>query len=334
MMKAANFLLFALLAGSGNLHAQSLTNGLIFYAPFSNSFDDVQGGLPGTAAGGATLEPQGGVSGGYLKLTNHPTTNPPQYVYFSDPTPAVGDFSFQVWVRATNPQNGQSAGDPSIAANKDWDSGANVGWVLSRYISTGTEFKWNFNTQNGARVDFNPESTTSAVVFDGTWHQILVSCQRSGSATIYRDGALIDSTDISPNAGQNLRPPLGAWVTTNILALGQDATLRYDHASGTSITTINADLDEVAMWRRVLSATDALTAYIKGTNGLSLSAPLLPVFLEQPQGATRYAGQSYEFSCSLASDVPMTFQWFKNGGELPGSTNSQLLLTRRGLGTS
>ncbi len=127
MMKAANFLLFALLAGSGNLHAQSLTNGLIFYAPFSNSFDDVQGGLPGTAAGGATLEPQGGVSGGYLKLTNHQTTNPPQYVYFSDPTPAVGDFSFQVWVRATNPQNGQSAGDPSIAANKDWDSGANVG---------------------------------------------------------------------------------------------------------------------------------------------------------------------------------------------------------------
>lgn len=84
-----------LLCLAARLNAQSLTNNLIFYVPFSNSLNDIQGGLIGTTAGGAALQVSGGVSGGYLKLSNN-ATNLEQYVYYSDPTPATGDFSFQV----------------------------------------------------------------------------------------------------------------------------------------------------------------------------------------------------------------------------------------------
>src|SRR5262249_24023985 len=136
-----------LLILSSELLAQPLTNNLIFYASFSNSFNDVQGGLIGTAAGGATLQSTDGVSGGYLKLTNSATA-PEQYVYYGDSTPATGDFSFQVWVRSANPRNGQAAGDAAIAANKDWDSGVNVGWVLAQEDDSANtnKFQCNMNT--------------------------------------------------------------------------------------------------------------------------------------------------------------------------------------------
>ena len=305
----------------------SLTNNLIFYAPFANSFNDIQGGLIGTAAGGAALQAVGGASGGYLKLTNN-ATGADQYVYYSDPTPSVGDFSFQVWVRSLDPKNGQSLGDNSIAANKDWNTGANVGWILAQENNSGstTEFQWNMNTAGGTRKDFDPPPTTNAVVFDGNWHQVVMTMQRSGNALFYRDGVLVASVSIAANAGQSIRPSLGTWITNNLLALGQDATLRCDHASGTAISSFNGDLDEVAMWSRVLSASDVLNAYMKGTNQLDLATPLPPSFVQQPQGGTRLVGDGFLLSCVVAGDPTPTFQWYQDGVQLAGATSSQFML--------
>ncbi|MFO1476449.1 MAG: phospholipase C, phosphocholine-specific [Verrucomicrobiota bacterium] len=306
----------------------SLTNNLIFYAPFSNSLNDVQGGGIGVGAGGAAVQPSGGVSGGYLKLTNN-ATRAEQYVSYTDPTPSVGDFSFQVWVRSLDPRNGQALGDNPIAANKDWNSGANVGWILAQEIdpASASEFQWNMNTAGGTRKDFDPQPSANAVVFDGNWHQIVMTLQRSGTAVFYRDGILVASVAIAANIGQSLRPSLDAWVTNHILALGQDATLRCDHASGTAISSFNGDLDEVAMWSRVLSASDVLNAYMKGAGGLGLGAPLPVSFVQQPQGGTRVAGDGFLLSCAVAGDPAPALQWFHQGAPLAGATSSQFLLT-------
>ncbi|HXU76171.1 MAG TPA: alkaline phosphatase family protein, partial [Methylomirabilota bacterium] len=333
-MKASKLfpIAIAFLAVIPQLFAQSLTNNLIFYTPFNASLNDLQGGRAATSAGGASLQPSGGLSGGYLRLINS-AAGAEQYVFYSDPTPATGDFSFQVWVRAANPQNGQPAADPAIACNKDWDSGGIVGWVLAREdaASNQDKFQWNFNTIGGARKDLDPVGNSAATIFDGAWHQLAVTHQRNGNAVFYRDAQVVATVNISANAGQSVRPALGTWITNNILALGEDASLRYDHATTTGVTSLNGDLDEVAMWSRVLTDADVFNAFAKGTNGLGLAATLPPAFVQQPQGGTRFVSETFALSCLVSGDPAPTLQWYKGSNPLPGATNSQLLLTNLAL---
>ena len=127
--------ILALLTTTAVSWSQTLGNGLIFYAPFAASLNDTAGGLTATALNSPTLQASGGVGGGgYLQLQND-SVSPEQTVYYNDPTPASNSFSFQVWVRTadfSSAQNGQTWPDMPIAATKDWDSGANVGWVIAR----------------------------------------------------------------------------------------------------------------------------------------------------------------------------------------------------------
>lgn len=316
-----------------SVEAQSLTNDLIFYAPFSASLNDTAGGRSGSAMNNPALLANGGVgNGAFVRLTNN-ASSPKQAVWFADPTPATNDFSFQVWVRAASAesaQNGQSDPDMAIAANKDWGSGGNVGWVLARQDGfEGGQFQWNMNTAGGQRKDFDPRNA-NATVFDGAWHQLVVTLQRGGNATFYRDGAQIGSVSLANNAG-SIRPSLGTWVTNNILALGEDATLQYWHGSGSAL---NGDLDEVAMWNRVLTPAEILTAYAKGTNGLSLNQPLAAAFVQQPQGGTRYASDNFLLSAQVIGDRNLTLQWRTDSGVVAGATNQTLLLTNLGVGST
>src|SRR5687767_10728120 len=158
----------------------AVSDGLIFYAPFeSSSADDVAGGKVGT--GGGTPEYLStGIIGSYVRLTND-TTLPETHVYWEDPTPSVDNFSIQVWVRSSSLQNGQSSGDPSILANKNWGSGGNTGWVLAMGSSSGPlgRLQWNFRAPPAARADFDP-GADNATVQDGTWRHVVITHDRSG----------------------------------------------------------------------------------------------------------------------------------------------------------
>lgn len=319
----------ALLAAGQGLRAQNLTNNLIFYTPFSSSLNDIQGGRTATVGGAASRQTSGGIAGGYLQLQNSSGGKAEQWVYYPDPTPATNDFSVQVWVRSSDPQNGQAQPDFPIVANKDWGSGANVGWVAAREDGSldGDKFQWNMNSQGGSRIDLDPYGNTNATVFDGTWHQLLISYQRDGYATFYRDGVPVLFADISAQKGLSLRPiPDATWVTNNVMALGQDATLRYWHASGNNVSSYNGDLDEVAMWGRALNPSEAFTAYAKGTNGQALSGPLPPRIIRQPFGGTRYAGGNFRLFSVVVGD-PVTFQWYRDSAPVAGATNADVLLT-------
>ena len=326
-------LMAALLTAGFGLTAQTLTNNLTFYAPFSGgSLNDVAGGLTGNAMNSPTLKPSGGIGagGGYVHLYND-SSSPVQCVWYSDPTPSTSDFSIQLWVRSTDsssPQNGQTEPDVSLMANKDWASGANVGWVLAREdgAADGDKFQWNMNTTGGTRKDFDPRDASS-IVFDGNWHQIVITYQRSGNATFYRDGVAMGAVSISANNGQNMRPALGAWVTNNLLVLGQDASFRYWHTDALP-SSYNGDLDEPAMWTRVLTVEEVAAAYRKGTGGLDVRGQLVPAFVQQPAGGTRYTSDNFLLSCLPADDRgPVTYQWYKDGSLLSGATTRSFLLT-------
>lgn len=320
-----------LLGSVASLSAQTLTNGLIFYAPFSGTLNDVAGARPGVGYNGPTLQATGGVGGGgYVQLQND-SVNLEQAVYYSDPTPAQGNFTFQAWVRTADmgyAQNGQSEPDMAIAANKDWAAGGNVGWVLARQSgANGDKFQWNMNTQGNSRKDFDL-LTPSATVFDGSWHQIVVTYDRTGNATFYRDGTQIGTVNISANTG-SMRPVLDAtWVKTNIMVLGQDATLRYWHETDPNISSLNGDLDEVAMWDRVLTAEEVAAAYAKGNAGVAVTSALTPSFAEQPKGGTRYASDNLRLSCMPIDDRgPLTYQWYNGSTPISGATNRVVLVT-------
>jgi hypothetical protein len=253
----------------------AVSDGLIFYAPFeSSSADDVSGGKVGT--GGGTPEYlSAGIIGSYVRLTND-TTLPETHVYWEDPTPALDNFSIQVWVRSSNLHNGQGSTDPAILANKDWSSGAITGWVLAMGSSTGPlgRFQWNFRAESTGRVDFDP-GADNATVQDGTWHHVVITHDRSGLATFYVDGVNVGTANIATGAGNSLLPSV-----PGIMALGTDNTLNYERGNG---STANGDFDEVAMWDRVLFPGEVArihTAGRAGQNILNVPEPTTPFLSE------------------------------------------------------
>lgn len=273
---------FLLILGGRPAPAQAqLTNGLIFYTPFvNNSFNDIAGGQTATLSSSSpSIQTSGGVAnlGGYLRLQND-ATNPEQHLFFNDPTPATGNFTIQMWVRGNNPVNGQASGDPAIVTNKNWDSGGNVGWVVSAGVngtSPEQRFQWNFNTQGGARKDYDP-TTADATVFDGNWNHLVITHDRGGLVTFYVNGVQMTFTDtqqpgtngagtkdISGNAGQALTN------AANRLVFGQDINLTYEAGNNSSL---NADIDDVAMWNRSLSAVEVTLLYDNG-RGVFLPVP-------------------------------------------------------------
>ena len=139
---------------------------------------------------------------------------------------AQTDFSVAFWVRS----NGWPS-DPSFLANKDWDSGDNVGWLVAGDYD-GAHWQWNLRGASGSRKDFD----RAAYIADGAWHHVAVTHDRDGLAVFYSDGVRLGGI---PIVGQG---DLDAGLAT---ALGQDGSLTY--ASDAPCT-----FDELRIYRRLL----------------------------------------------------------------------------------
>jgi hypothetical protein len=251
----------AITAITPSAHA-AVTDGLTFYTPFdASSPDDVTGGKVGTI-GGTPEFLTAGIIGPYVRLTNDAVL-PETHVYWEDPTPEFDNFTIQVWVRSSSLVNGQSSGDPSILANKNWGSGGNVGWVLALGSSTGPlgRLQWNFRASPAARADFDPGADNSTVQ-DGTWHHVVITHDRAGLATFYVDGANVGTANIATGTGFSVLPAI-----PGILALGTDNTLNYENGNG---STANGDFDEVAVWNRALFPGEVARIHTAGRAGQSI----------------------------------------------------------------
>src|SRR2546423_675470 len=71
----------------------AVTDGLVFYVPFTADMNDVQGGQLAHVNGDATWQSSGGIAGGYLQLQNSTTITPEQSIDFSDVAIGASDFS-------------------------------------------------------------------------------------------------------------------------------------------------------------------------------------------------------------------------------------------------
>ena len=132
------------------------------------------------------------------------------------------------------------AGDPVIVGDKNWNSGKNVGFVIS--FNTGGGL-W-ANVGDGTnRIDLK----TSATLLNGAWHQAVLVVDRSSAVgTLYIDGAAAGSTALGA---------LGSVTNTNPVAVGQDGTLTYSEPHNSTA------IDEVRIWNRAFSASEVAASY-------------------------------------------------------------------------
>ena len=238
----------------------SLSDELVLYLSFDDSIEDESGNDTGTDVQGSPTTVDGAIGGAFAF---DDTADPRQYVILED-TEALQfgeatDFSVSFWVQSDNPMtdnrdNGGTNFDPAMISNKDWNSGGNPGWVISANSSNAQSngeghLEWNFS-DGSSRVDFD---TTDALINDGDWHHVLVSHDRDDVAAFYLDGRSLGEVDISGIGDIN------SDLTTNIATDGAEG--------GTWENWFPGAIDDLAIWRRVVSPEEVATIHTAGTTG-------------------------------------------------------------------
>ena len=240
----------------------SLDDGLVFYLSFDDTIEDGSGNGVEVSVEGTPVSVEGAI-GAAFEFDD--TADPHQYLILEDVEALqfgeTADFSVSLWLRTESPltdnqDNGGTNFDPAIISNKDWNSGGNPGWVIAANSSNANSngdgnLEWNIG-DGGARADFD---TTNALINDGKWHHILVSHDRDDVAIFYLDGERLGEVDIS-GIGD-----IDSGFTTNIATDGAEG--------GTWQNWFPGALDDIAIWRRVVSPEEVATIFTAGASGSS-----------------------------------------------------------------
>lgn len=159
------------------------------------------------------------------------------------------------------------------------------------------------NSTGGVLVDNTP---TNAVM-DGTWHHVAM-VYNNGAFNFYVDGQ-------TAYTGTYVRDVAGIWDTTAIGGIVRAAFGSF----------FTGSIDDVAVWARALTQDEVRNVM---TNSLQTPVPkFAPGFSIQPAGNTNLLnGDSITLAAGVYGSRPMTYQWTKNGQNLPGQTGLQLSL--------
>ena len=181
----------------------------------------------------------------------------------SDTTGDTTDFSAAFWVKIFH----EDADEPFIA-NKNWDSGGNLGWDIN---AQGDGMKWNWRDDLNGRRD-SPH--VAPQLEDGNWHHIAVTFERTNVGTIYVDGVFQNASSIAPDAAstvgsvdtdsQNVTRGPG-WA----INLGEDGTGLYPTNNGAGLDCL---MDDVGIWRRLLTPDEVSQIYGAGLQGLDIES--------------------------------------------------------------
>jgi len=234
-----------------------LKTGLVVHLPFDDNYNDTSGRNNNASAAG-TPDFQTGAIGKALhvqaladgSIENFATLGYPDDLKFTDAT----DFSISLWVNVTS----QSDDHPFIS-NKDWGSSDNKGWGIFTQGGGGLRDQVTGAGPGGTKFSQNPPVNWN----DHSWHNIVVTFKRGVESVAYFDGAIV------------LKSPLATAGTIDTddvplaVNIGQDGTGAYTDGNRSSLDAL---IDDVGIWRRVLTAEDAGTLYLLGKSGKDLGA--------------------------------------------------------------
>jgi hypothetical protein len=230
----------------------NITNGLVLHLPFDADASDTSGrGNNGSYVGSPALVP--GIIGTQALHYNTDTANS-AFNYVTLGTPADLQFSTNInfsvslWVRLPK---GSLSGDLPFLCNAA-GSYSNPGYTFAPSYKLGG---WSWSL--GGSDIYGPDGSIN----DGKWHHLLYAFDRSGLGITYLDGEEVDSR-LAIGSGD-----LDTGSPTNI---GQDPT-------GTYAESGSADLDDLGIWTRTLTAYDAWTIYQVGsTYNTSFDSTTIP----------------------------------------------------------
>lgn len=138
----------------------------------------------------------------------------------TDWNPSFGadqDFSIDFAIRTD-----EWSSDPAVISDKDWGSGSNPGFNIA-LASDGTSI--DVNVGDGS----NRADLQAGTINDGEWHNVLVSFDRDGELSMWIDGNLVQSTDMSG---------VGNIDSEFNFTIGQDGTTTYGAAATCEVTNI------------------------------------------------------------------------------------------------
>jgi hypothetical protein len=156
--------------------------------------------------------------------------------------------------------------------------------------------------QNSGKVGFTHYGVADFTYGYGTPSGVWVQLTFVGRATgtdLYVDGVLTDS---SPNSIQLPRRIIGA---------------------STSADFLKGTLDEISLFNKELSAASIATIYAAGAYG-TVTPPLVT---RHPASTTQAVGSTVALVGNISGSLPITYQWKKNGVNVPGASSAVLTLS-------
>jgi hypothetical protein len=206
---------------------------------------------------------QGTYLGPNMPTNNYITLGNPADLDFGEDI----DITFSYWGKYA--QSGADW-DPSWISNKNWDSGGNVGYVLSYqgrgWIDPKTGgFKWNYKTVNTPRQDSTryPQGGLD----DDQWHHYVVTFTRQGDGVMYIDGSEVDRR---PLFLTGILGSLESGLPVNVM---QDGKGTYTDG-GNGSAWYDALISDLGIWRRAITADEVATIYVQGLQGISAFDPV------------------------------------------------------------
>jgi hypothetical protein len=219
------------------------TTGLVSYLSFDNTLY-AQGGTRNASVLSGTAKYIAGKFGAAASFHNNGGSGAP-----SDWVASLGnmesvyanDFSVSLWVRTA------STTDAAIFGNKDWTSGSNTGWLVATTLSKSV----NWNTVGGTRHD------VGLTLADSKWHLIDITFNRAqNQVTTYLDGVTQNTSPLGTTGTASLNANLNTLIG----------------GSGNGAYSGTADVDDLAIWSRALSAGEVSNIYQGGQAGEPLLA--------------------------------------------------------------
>jgi len=218
--------------------------GADLHITFDENNDDVNGKYKSTATGSPAVVD--GISG---KAVNLQDGN-----YFTVDEFGVGSdsFTFTSWLNIHS-----YSGNPGLFAAKNWESGKNPGWIIALKAVTGgvnLQFNVNVNPDTTTRFDpaYNLVLSRGANLYDNWMHFAIVVDRAAQTFDMYINGRHVLNDEFSDKG----YAPTDSF-DGGVFMIGDDHALY----NATTDEAINIDYDEVAVFKKALTADEVAALY-------------------------------------------------------------------------
>ena len=197
--------------------------------------------------------------------------------------------------------------------------------IIKNWPGSGQQFHFGLNNvegdlsnylvQQGGAVLGPVREGTGTPLPIGSWQHVALVCDGQNQR-LYRNGFPV-GTPLAYNG----------TISTNLTltALGIGAKIL---SPGVADSFWQGKMDDLGLWGRGLTADEILAIYIAGLNGAPLTDAVVgaqpPIIAAPPAGFTRYVGESASMFIGAAGTPPLSYQWRRNGVNVPGANDTTL----------